>query len=125
EAFDSLGVRPAKIAATSIGAIIGAAYASGLSAADLRDYCSSLLARRSTLLRQAYSRWSGSLWDLWNPRTPAFFSSVKLMEIVLPDSLKKTFEELSPPLVTVATDFYQQSAHISQAGPLLPAVAAS
>ena len=36
EALDDLGLRPAAIAGTSIGAIFGAAYASGLSAKQIR-----------------------------------------------------------------------------------------
>ena len=38
EAFDELGIRPAFIAGTSIGAIYGAAYAAGLSAAHIRAH---------------------------------------------------------------------------------------
>ena len=38
EAFDELGIRPAMIAGTSMGAVIGAAYASGMSGAEIRDY---------------------------------------------------------------------------------------
>ena len=36
EAFDELGVKPAIIAGTSMGAICGAAYAAGLSGAEMR-----------------------------------------------------------------------------------------
>ena len=35
EAFDELGVKPAVIAGTSMGAICGAAYAAGLSGAEI------------------------------------------------------------------------------------------
>ncbi len=125
EAFDDLGVKPQIIAGTSIGAMAGAAYASGMAPAELREYCSALLARRSAFLRHVYARWSGSLWDLWNPRTPALFAAEKLMETVLPPSLAARFEDLSIPLMTVATDFYEQSAYVSTTGPLLPAIAAS
>ncbi len=36
EAFDELGIKPAMIAGTSIGALIGAAYASGMPASEIR-----------------------------------------------------------------------------------------
>ncbi len=41
EAIDELGVRPVKMAGTSIGALVGAAYASGVTGAELRrpDNC--------------------------------------------------------------------------------------
>ncbi|MBP0651789.1 patatin-like phospholipase family protein, partial [Mycobacterium tuberculosis] len=37
EAFDELGIRPAAIAGCSIGAIMGGAYAGGLSGRDIRE----------------------------------------------------------------------------------------
>jgi NTE family protein len=125
EALDDLGLKPSLIAGTSIGAMIGAAYASGMSGRELRDYCRGLLRRRRSVLRHFYARWSGSLWDYWNPLTPALFSAEKVMETVLPPSLKPRFEDLNVPLLTVATDFYAQSPYVSASGDLLPAVAAS
>ncbi|MGB8738354.1 MAG: patatin-like phospholipase family protein, partial [Rhodomicrobium sp.] len=63
EALDELGIKPAMIAGTSIGALIGAAYASGMRASDIRDYCKAAFARRSALLRHLYFRWRGRVWD--------------------------------------------------------------
>ena len=37
EVFDELGIKPALIAGTSIGAIIGAGYAAGFSGREMRD----------------------------------------------------------------------------------------
>ncbi|MBN9259252.1 MAG: patatin-like phospholipase family protein, partial [Hyphomicrobium sp.] len=44
EAFDELGIRPTFITGTSIGAIYGAAYAAGLSAALIRAHTEEILA---------------------------------------------------------------------------------
>jgi NTE family protein len=125
QAFDDLGVKPHLIAGTSIGAMLGASYASGLSGAELREYCRGVLGARSAVLRHFYTRWSGSLWDYWNPMTAALFSAEKVMQTVLPGTLPDTFEGLQIPLLTVATDFYAQEQYVSSSGPLLPAVAAS
>ncbi|MEZ5801714.1 MAG: patatin-like phospholipase family protein [Nitratireductor sp.] len=38
EAFDDLGVKPAIIAGSSIGAIMGAGYAAGMSSAEIREF---------------------------------------------------------------------------------------
>jgi predicted acylesterase/phospholipase RssA len=38
EALDEMGARPAAIAGTSIGALIGAAYAAGMSGKEIRRY---------------------------------------------------------------------------------------
>ena len=43
ELFDELGVRPAAISGASMGAIVGAAYAAGLSGRELRAYVLGLL----------------------------------------------------------------------------------
>ncbi|MGO9547661.1 MAG: patatin-like phospholipase family protein [Rhodomicrobium sp.] len=125
EAFDELGVKPAMIAGTSIGALIGAAYASGMPAAEIRRYCAAAFARRSALIRHLYFRWRGRVWDFWRPGSPAFFKSERIFELVLPADLPETFESLEIPFQTVAADFFTQSEYVSASGPLLPAIAAS
>lgn len=125
EAFDELGITPAMIAGTSIGALVGAAYASGMRAKDIRNYCQAAFARRSALLRHIYFRWRGRVWDYWRPGSPALFKSERIFELVLPADLPKTFESLKIPFRTVAADFFTQSEYVSGSGPLLPAVAAS
>jgi NTE family protein len=120
EAFDELGMKPAFIAGTSIGALIGAAYASGMTASAIHSYCETLLAKRGGLLRHIYSRWPGPFRRYWNPR-----NAERLVELVLPADLPSSFEELSIPLLTVATDFHTHAEHISSKGDLLPAIAAS
>lgn len=125
EAFDELGLKPDFIAGTSIGALIGAAYASGMAASDIRVYCDALLAKRSAVLRHIYSRWRGRLWDYWNPRTSSIFNAERMLALILPSELPSEFEGLQIPLQTVAADFYTQSEHVSAKGRLLPALAAS
>lgn len=125
EAFDELGVKPAMIAGTSIGALIGAAYASGMPAVEIRAYCEAAFAKRSALLRHLYFRWRGRVWDYWRPGSPALFKSERIFELVLPADLPKTFESLKIPFRSVAADFFTQSEYVSDSGPLLPAIAAS
>ncbi len=125
EAFDEAGVKPAMIAGTSIGALVGAAYASGMPAADIRRYCDAAFGKRSAIIRHVYSRWRGRVWDIWRPWAPALFRSERIFELVLPPSLPKTFEELKIPFQSVATDFFTQSQYVSTTGALLPALAAS
>lgn len=125
QAFDELGVKPDMIAGTSIGALIGAAYAAGMTASDIQSYCKAAFARRGALLRHIYSRWRGRLWDYWRPGAAAVFNSEQIFQLILPPDLPHSFEALRIPLATVATDFYTQSEYVSRKGPLLPAVAAS
>jgi NTE family protein len=125
EAFDELGVKPACISGTSIGALIGAPYAAGMSAADIRSYCDALFRRRSTIIRHIYWRWSARFMDAWKPGAPSLFSAERIFELVLPAELPSTFEGLTIPLEIVATDFYSQAEYVMSKGPLLPALAAS
>jgi NTE family protein len=124
EAFDEAGLKPAMIAGTSIGALVGAVYASGMPAKEIRRYCETAFSRRSAILRHIYSRWKGRVWDIWRPGAPALFKSERIFDLALP-SLPKTFEGLQIPFISVATDFFQQSAYVSSMGALLPAIAAS
>lgn len=125
EAFDEAGVKPATIAGTSIGALIGAAYAAGMSAAEIRRYCAKTFGKKSAIIRHIYSRRRGGFWDIWRPWAPALFQSERIFELVMPPGLPETFEGLEIPFRSVATDFTTQSEYVSKAGPLLPALAAS
>ena len=125
EAFDEAGVKPAMIVGTSIGALIGAAYASGMPASDIRRYCGSAFGRRSAIIRHVYSRWRGRIWDISGPWAPALFRSERIFELVLPPHLPKTFEGLKIPFMSVATDFFTHREYVSRGGALLPALAAS
>jgi NTE family protein len=125
EALDDLGVRPTVIAGTSIGAIVGVCYASGMSGRELRDYARGLFVNRTDLIRRMASRWPGSVASLWNPMTPAIVNGETLIEILLPDGVPTTFEALKIPFKTVATDLWGRSQVVLDKGPLMPAVAAS
>ena len=123
EAFDELAVKPAMIAGTSIGALIGAAYAAGMTAAEIHGYCKATFSRRGALLRHLYVRSGGRLLDYWRPGAP--FKAERIFQLVLPPDLPKSFESLPIPLKTVATDFYGQCEYVTSTGLLLPALAAS
>ncbi len=125
EALDELGVKPSIIAGTSIGAIVGSNYASGMSGRDMREFALKLFSNRTELLRRIATRWPGSLTTLWNPFTPALFSAEALVEILMPETLPLSFEKLTLPFVTVATDFYAQEEVLFERGALIPAIAAS
>ena len=125
EALDELGVKPVAIAGTSMGAIVGASYAAGLSGAEIRAHFEQLFDSRSAPFKRLQERWPGSLLKLWNPLTPALVNGETFFQIMLPDGVPATFEELRIPLEIVATDFYSQDQVVLSAGPLVPAVAAS
>ena len=127
EVFDELGIKPKVIAGTSIGAIFGAAYASGVSAADIRAHTQDVLSQRFALMRELFSARAQPVQRLLKLfSTPsALLNADTLLDFVLPKDTKTTFAELDIPLKIVASDFYQQEQVIFESGSLRSAVAAS
>ena len=127
EAFDELGVRPAAIAGTSIGAILGAAYAAGLSGRDLRAQLLRVFGRRhralSLLLDARVGRFTqvlrGSLTN------PVLVDAEVVLEAFWPTGLPERIEDLAIPFAAVATDFHGRAELVLRSGPLRGAVAAS
>lgn len=125
EAFDELGLRPDVIAGTSIGAIMGAAYASGIPASALRVHTRELLAQRFGLLREVFAeRPLQRLRGLFSGSS-SLFDAEAVLELILPKSVAADFESLNIPLKIVASNFYDQEAQVFTHGPLRRAVAAS
>ncbi|HZT47761.1 MAG TPA: patatin-like phospholipase family protein [Hyphomicrobiaceae bacterium] len=127
EVFDELGLRPKIIAGTSIGAIFGAAYASGLSARQIRAHTEEALSRRLDIIRQLVSARSEPVLRIFNilPVRSALLKPEALLELLLPSGVARDFAQLDIPLKVVATDYYAQEQAVFSAGPLRTAVAAS
>ncbi|THD42374.1 MAG: patatin-like phospholipase family protein [Bradyrhizobium sp.] len=127
EALDELGVRPTVIAGTSIGAVIGAGYAAGMSGKDLRAYALSALRNRSELMRKLMRARVGRFSDLvFRGRgNPVLLDGEICLDLFWPTEVPDFFEELSTPLLVIATDFHRRCEFVMSRGPLGPAVAGS
>jgi len=128
EVFDELGLKPNVIAGTSIGAIFGAAYASGLSAKVIRAHTEEVLGSRTLgLARLLISARSEPILKILNvlPVHASLLAPEPLLDLVLPSRLARDFAQLHIPLKIVATDFYAQEQVVIDSGPLRSAVAAS
>lgn len=128
EAFDELGLKPAKIAGTSIGAIIGAGYAAGFTGRDMREGACAFYAQRREVLTRLWRARPLAFTDLLRGRslTPQFDAHLILNSLVPGfDLLPATFDELSIPLQVVTCDFYAWSERILSEGDLKEAIAAS
>lgn len=127
EVFEELGVRPVVIAGTSIGAIFGAAFAAGLSAAHIRAHTEETLGQRFDFARQLLNARADPIQKLFNflPLRSALLNPDSLLELLFPSRMPKDFAGLSIPLEVVATDFYSQSQIVLNNGSLRRAVAAS
>jgi NTE family protein len=127
EVFDELGLKPKIIAGTSIGALFGAVYASGLPAGLIRAHAEQILSQRLDIARLLFAARAEPIMKLLNV-LPVRFALLKpepLLESLMPSRVARDFAALQIPLRVVATDFYAQEQVVLSAGPLRTAVAAS
>lgn len=127
EVLDEMGIKPKVIVGTSIGAIFGAAYASGYSAAQIRAHAEELLRSRFDILRQFFSARQeplGRVMNVFQLRS-ALLNPEALVNIIMPPRLARDFGELTIPFSAVAADFYTQEQVVLSEGDIRSAIAAS
>lgn len=124
EAFDELGIRPCVVAGTSIGSIIGAMYASGMSAAEIRAFAEELLSSRAEVFMRLARGYSG-LSSLWSFKRPSVVDGVTLFELLMPKQIRCDFSSLKISFAAVAVDYYAMEPVVIEHGPVIPAIAAS
>lgn len=129
ETIDACGVAPVVLSGTSMGSIIGALYASGLSGTEIRervakhmiteeDTFKDVLAKRADLLK-----WLGAVRLEFGKG--GFLRADGFLGFLLEEIRATTFEELAIPLHVVATDFWSGKPVVFSSGELLPAIKAS
>jgi len=128
EALDELGVKPARIAGTSIGAVMGALYASGISGSRIREGVRRMVINKGDSFREALKkrdalRWFEFLDVDFGHR--GLFKGDKFIEFLLEQIGKGAFEDLEIPLQVVATDFWTSEQVVLDSGDLFSAVKAS
>jgi NTE family protein len=125
EALDEAGITPVAIAGTSIGAIIGAAYAAGHDALTLRRHALAGFRNRTETMTRLFRARVGSFADLMQRGNPGLVDAEKLLKAFWPREMPERIEQLKLPFAAVATDFYARDRYVLRQGDLLPAVAAS
>ncbi|MDD5069949.1 MAG: patatin-like phospholipase family protein [Candidatus Omnitrophica bacterium] len=129
EVFDDLGVRPCRISGTSIGAIIGALYSSGITAKSIRQRVMNMVVSKGSDFRDILKRkkdvfkWIEFLDFSFSPS--GIFKGDKFINFLYEVMDVKYFNELDIPLSVVATDFWSSEQVVIESGELLPAVKAS
>jgi NTE family protein len=108
--LDEEGIIPDFVAGTSVGAVIGAAYCSGVSAKELEEIAS--IVRFKDFARYTLSRFGLCT----NDRMTGFLH--KILKV-------KTFDKLRIPLAVTATDFLTGEAMVFTEGDLIDPVRAS
>jgi NTE family protein len=127
EAFDELGRKPAVIAGSSIGSLFGAAYAAGMSARDIRRFVLTLTHDRTEVFRRLIASRARTFASLLNMGfgSAALVDAEKFCEEFLPEQVPEEFDQLTIPLMVMATDLHRREQVEFSQGALRPALAAS
>lgn len=114
DVFDQLGIKPSIISGTSIGALIGALYSSGLNAKEIEDEF-----REINLLE------AGSLIDINLKNTYGMIKGNKIEKLLKKKTENMNFSDLLIPFIVVASDFWEGKEISINKGPVYKAVRAS
>lgn len=129
EVFDELGIKPYRIAGTSIGAVIGALYASGKKGKDIRALVDRLTVSSeeswfdSLRHEDVFSHW----WEFLDLSmgNGGLVNANAFISFLGKELGISKFSQLQIPLQIVATDFWQRKQVVLDSGELLPAIEAS
>lgn len=126
--FDELGLRPHRIAGTSMGAIIGALYACGRPAAAIREMVSGMTISRDDGFRDVVKKKDLLRW--FEMIIPEFgrgglFKTDGVVKYLCRQVEATTFEALEIPLKVVAADYWTSQQVVFDSGPLATALRAS
>jgi NTE family protein len=128
EVLDDLHIKPHRITGSSIGAVIGALYASGMSARDIRALVEEFIISSDEklfdeLLNPDAMRWMNFIEvELGKGGLLSTEGFVKFLHKQLGDI---KFEQLQIPLQIVASDLWERKQVVLQSGPVIPAINAS
>ncbi|MDX8462869.1 patatin-like phospholipase family protein [Mesorhizobium humile] len=126
EALDELGIKPAAIAGSSIGAIMGAGMASGMTGAEIHDYARSILGSRAEVAARMWRSRPGTIAEaMQGGIRVSQFNIERILKAFLPEAIPQTFEALKIPLKVTATDYFGHSLAVFAEGDLHSALAAS
>jgi len=148
KALDEMNIKPAVISGTSMGAVIGAFYAAGLSGKEIEQMLYELgilkqtnehkksLAHRTFKemideavdeLKDFYKKMEeiGKMIDVSYFNDSSIIKGAGVTKYLNRKLPVKTFEELKIPLTIVATDYWNASEVIFEKGELIPAIRAS
>jgi NTE family protein len=127
QAFDDLGIKPAVIAGSSIGAVMGAGYAAGMTGDQIRKHALETFSKRAEVMSRLWKLRPDGIAAAIFSGLPRFgeFNAQKVMRAFLPPQVPDRFEDLQLPLKITATDFFSSNITVLESGDLYQAIAAS
>jgi NTE family protein len=126
ETLDELGIRPVAIAGSSIGAIMGAGMAAGMTGAAIREHALMTVGNKGAVVSRLWGLRPQTVRDaVANGVRIGQFNLERILKAFLPAELPERFEDLQIPMTVTATDYYAQAEVLVSEGALFPALAAS
>lgn len=126
EALNELGIRPVAIAGSSIGALMGAGMAAGMTGREIRNYALSTVGHRGEVLNRLWQLRPSSLAEAMAGGIRFGQLNIeKVLKAFLPEAIPARFSDLEIPLKVMVTDYYGQTERVCDSGDLRKALAAS
>ncbi|AZO06739.1 MULTISPECIES: patatin-like phospholipase family protein [unclassified Mesorhizobium] len=126
EALDELGIKPVAIAGSSIGSIMGAGMASGMTGAEIHGYARSILGSRAEVAARMWRSRPGTIAEaMQGGIRVGQFNIERILKAFLPEPIPRTFDALKIPLKVTATDYFGHKLAVLAEGELHSALAAS
>jgi NTE family protein len=125
EAMDELGIKPSVIAGTSIGALIGAGWACGMSGQDIREHAFDVLGTMRIIAGKLWATQVRGLRGIFQNGVSLQLDATSIVDSFTPPHFPTEFKDLQVPLYVVATDFQSWHQVVFNQGLLRPAIAGS
>ena len=126
EALDELGIRPVAISGSSIGAIMGAGMAAGMSGEAIREHALMTVGNKTAVVSRIWGMRPQTVRDaVAKGIRIGQFNLERILKAFLPADLPDLFQDLLVPMQVITTDYYGQNEVIISEGQLFPALAAS
>lgn len=128
EAFEELGITPHLISGSSIGAVVGTAFASGMTTVEMKDSVREIILRKKNKSKEIFKGFDMvkllNLVDL-TVNSGGLIKGEKFINFIDQKIKKKRFDELNIPIKIVATEYWNKTEVVFDSGELLRSVKAS
>jgi len=128
EAFEELGISPHIISGSSIGAVIGTAFAAGMTTTEMKESVREIILSKKPKAKDLFKGFDMikvlNLVDL-TVNSGGLIKGEKFIDFFSKKIQIKRFEELNIPVKIVATEYWEKKEVIFSSGEIMPAVKSS
>ncbi|PID56314.1 MAG: patatin [Ignavibacteriae bacterium] len=128
EVFEELGIMPHIISGSSIGAIIGASFASGTCTKEIKEVVNDLIYHKNSKFWELHKKTDYTkmlnFFD-FGLKHGGIIKGVKFQKVLRKEIKANTFKELKIPLKIITTDYWSHEQVVVDKGDLQKAVIAS